>query len=645
MTENSSIRAHAHYPEPRIPPTTRLIARYAFPCLLVVLVAGVLWLRLDRAVEAPSELSHGAKKLANQQSDVLLITAATKARAEQQRVLMDPSQDGWASEAMAQKIDDQLTQLAELIITDQITDVELSSLVSDHFQCGRLRPDGLRAEYDDGTTSVLRRHVSDIGNDQPEFAGARGLSDALAKLGMLLRGARHRRFEQKTVHIEAARGTATTRHYIEHSGVTTNGTVEQHATWRCQWDHAADGAPRLNAILVEDYEETISNVPSTTWFRDVTRSAFRNTPAYQRQFAHGLNHWLKRIETTFGMYVFAEYGLAIGDVDGDGLEDIYICQPGGLPNRLLLQNPDGTVSDHTAQANVGWLDHTSSALLADFDNDGDQDLVTANENRRLLLMSNDGAGRFRLVTELLTEDRHVQSLSAVDYDNDGRLDLYITVGFGDHRARPNELRSPFVYHDANEGGANVMFRNESTKDTWQFTDVTRQTGLDSNNRRHSLAASWEDYDNDGDQDLYVANDYGKNCLYRNTRASFEEIAAEASVMDQGSGMSVSWADYDRNGWVDLYVGNMFSSAGRRITSQSGFRQQADDSTRSILARFAKGNSLFRNSVNGFEDVSAPAAVEIGRWAWSSLFADVNNDGWDDLIVANGYITTENSGDL
>ncbi|MEM8681265.1 MAG: VCBS repeat-containing protein, partial [Planctomycetota bacterium] len=203
----------------------------------------------------------------------------------------------------------------------------------------------------------------------------------------------------------------------------------------------------------------------------------------------------------------------------------------------------------------------------------------------------------------------------------------------------------FVYHDANDGGGNLMFRNDSTPGKWNFVDATAEVGLDANNQRHSLAASWADFDNDGDADLYVANDYGQNCLYRNDGGRFTDIAPEAGVVDFGSGMSVSWGDVDRDGQLDLYVGNMFSSAGNRITRQRQFKPDDDGTTREVYRRFAKGNSLFQNDHGVFKEFSGDAGVEMARWAWSSLFADLNNDGWQDLVVANGYITTEDTGDL
>ncbi|MCH8922909.1 MAG: VCBS repeat-containing protein, partial [Planctomycetes bacterium] len=242
-----------------------------------------------------------------------------------------------------------------------------------------------------------------------------------------------------------------------------------------------------------------------------------------------------------------------------------------------------------------------------------------------------------------------QALSAIDYDEDGDLDLYLCVEYA--TVRKNEERVAFRFDDANDGGANLLLRNDGNdgkdgKAQWRFSDVTSEVGLDTNNRRHSLAASWEDYDNDGDMDLYVANDYGQNCLYRNTDGRFVDVAAEAGVVDHGSGMSVSWADFDHDGHLDLYVGNMFSSAGSRITRQAKFRPEQTGGVRSIYQRFTKGNSLFSGGGDGkFRDVGAAAGVEMGRWAWSSIFADINNDGWQDLIVANGFVTTDDPGDL
>jgi hypothetical protein len=169
--------------------------------------------------------------------------------------------------------------------------------------------------------------------------------------------------------------------------------------------------------------------------------------------------------------------------------------------------------------------------------------------------------------------------------------------------------------------------------------------LDVNNRRFSLAAAWEDFDNDGDQDLYVANDFGRNNLYRNEGGRFMDVAPQLQGEDRASGMSVSWGDVNRDGWMDLYVANMFSAAGRRIAPQEAFSPGSSNEIRQALLRFARGNTLLLQDEGRFRDESEELGVTMGRWAWSSMFADINSDGWDDLLVANGYITTPDPGDL
>jgi hypothetical protein len=180
----------------------------------------------------------------------------------------------------------------------------------------------------------------------------------------------------------------------------------------------------------------------------------------------------------------------------------------------------------------------------------------------------------------------------------------------------------------------------------RFRDVTQEVGLDQNNRRFSYAAAWADYDNDGDMDLYVANDFGRNNLYQNDGGRFRDVASQFGVEDISAGMSATWGDYDGDGLLDLYVSNMFSSAGNRIAYQRQFR--SGDSARSLgdFRRHARGNTLFRNAAgSGFQDVSQPGGVTMGRWAWGAKFADLNNDSLEDLYVANGFISTEDTGDL
>jgi len=367
--------------------------------------------------------------------------------------------------------------------------------------------------------------------------------------------------------------------------------------------------------------------------------------SFREQLAPGIDHWRKRMSGEFAITYDGLQGITVGDVNGDGLSDLYACQPGGLPNRLFVQHRDGTATDRSAESGTDWLEESEGALLVDLDNDGDQDLVIATR-AGMAIMANDGAGNF-VRKDWKQSEPEQTSLAAADYDNDGDLDIYVCS----YRHTTFDYKTgrwpqpPTPYHDANNGGRNVLWRNDGD---FQFTDATAAAGLDQNNRRFSFAAVWEDFDNDGDLDIYVANDFGRNNLYRHEGGRFQDVAAEWGVEDISAGMSVASGDYDNDGWMDIYVSNMFSSAGNRIAYQRRFHSDTANDTRQQFQRHARGNSLFQNrgpDGSGFADVSVEEGVTMGRWAWASLFNDINNDGLQDLLVANGFVTGDDTSDL
>ena len=406
-----------------------------------------------------------------------------------------------------------------------------------------------------------------------------------------------------------------------------------------QWAVGNDGSLTLKGFTKASFLPSVKS--SVAWFTEQTEVTIGKETAFLHHLSHGVDSWISRIESAHGIDAFIRNGMALGDVDGDNRDDVYICQPGGLPNRLFIHQADDTVRE--IDAGVGILDHTSAALFVDIDNDGDQDLVLATP-AGISLLENEGSLSFAARGVLRTNSADCHALAAADYNMDGNLDLYITFALGDRLGDESDNR--FLFHDARDGGENQLFSGDGD---WSFTEVTGQTGLNQDNNRHSLAAAWHDFDLDGDPDLYVANDYGANQLYRNDlgqngKRVFSEIAAMAGAEDKGAGMSASWGDFNRDGLPDLYVGNMYSNAGSRVTSQPDFPMAQDDSLLAVYRRFAKGNTLLSQAKpNHFLEQQGMATM--GRWAWSSVFADLDNDGWQDLFVANGYITATEPEDL
>lgn len=560
----------------------------------------------------------------------------------------DPGEDGWDSEVFSQAASKQLKVIAKLLShPEQVEIAAVEKIVSKEFTCGLLRPKVLEIVFQDQSLTVSRSAQGTTpGEDVTPIVGqgAVALAEALRGLIGPFVNADQVRAKFKLFRVTPERGTVTTQAYYEASGhVTDTGTCQQNALWTFRWKlSVGEPLPTLLSLTVEDYEEVIIQTASTHLFSDCSQAVLGQNRCFTEQLMYGETHWVKRIQTTLGINNFGHNGLAIGDINGDGLEDIYVPQTGGLPNRLFRQNTDGTATEIGSSAGVDFLERTNASLFLDLDDDGDQDLVLA-ASPSILLLENDGSGRFTRVAELNISN--AMSLAAADFDNDGDLDLYVCiyVELGRFEKNAGFGLAPIPYHDANNGAANVLYRNEGE---WDFSDVTVEVGLDMNNRRWSLAACWEDYDNDGDMDLYVANDFGRNNLFQNDQGKFQDVASLVGVEDMAAGMSVSWGDYNRDGWMDLYVGNMFSAAGNRVTFQRKFQGGVADDTKEKFQRLARGNTLFLNAGDGtFRDVSHEAAVTMGRWAWGSVFVDVNNDGWEDLVVANGYFTNEDPDDL
>ncbi len=560
----------------------------------------------------------------------------------------NPAAEGWQSEAFTQAANKQLKQLGEFVVAKSAPPPpHVATLLDGAFSSGPLLPTNSRVVLDDPNFYVERMLLPAESVNRQAATVSRPFDRLRAVVEPLQRAMADYsdlRFKFKLFRVAMSEDHVTTQQYFNLNGRSQRGAREQNAIWEIVWTRPSPSqAPRIQSIRVVEFEQVSTMVPDGLLLNDCTDSVLARNESYQVAGRPSIPYWRDRLESQLGVYHFGHHGLAIGDVNGDDRDDLYVCQTGGIPNHLYLQRSDGTLSDVSSDASVDYLDNTRSALFVDLDNDGDQDLILALTTGLMFLenkSSSDGI-RFNLRARIPSV-RQAFSLSAADYDQDSDLDLYVCVYYGE-QDQVAELPHPLPYFDATNGGGNFLIRNQGG---WRFENITEQVGLGHDNGRFSLASAWEDYDNDGDVDLLVVNDFGPNQLYRNNDGRFEDVAAKAKLLDRAFGMSATFADFDHNQWMDVYVSNMFSAAGNRVTFQPQFKQQLSVMEKERFQYLARGNSLFRNVGRGhFEDVSVSHGVTIGRWSWGSLFADLNNDSWDDLLVANGFLTGESVDDL
>jgi tetratricopeptide (TPR) repeat protein len=424
---------------------------------------------------------------------------------------------------------------------------------------------------------------------------------------------------------------------------------EQHVGhWDLEWISSSNAPGEFQLQSWRALEETRSRSASPV-FADITSSVLGSNASCSTQLNRGVDYWRTILDGACGIDIYGHNGVSVADIDDDGFDDLYICQPAGLPNRLYRNRGDGTFEDITEASGLGVLDNTACALFADFNNDGRQDVVVVRASGPLLFL-NEGKGKFRQRPDAFhfanPPEGTFTGAAVADYDRDGWLDIYFCLY--SYYQGTDQYKYPLPYHDAENGPPNFMMKNQRDR---TFRNVTAESGLNQNNTRYSFCCGWSDYNADGWPDLYVVNDFGRKNLYRNNGdGTFSDVASRAKVEDVGAGMSVCWLDYDNDGAEDLYVADMWTAAGERISAQNIFKKDSPDKVRALYRKHAMGNSLFQNrgprdSAGIFEDRTASAAVGMGRWSWSSDAFDFDHDGFPDLYIANGMISGTSREDL
>jgi hypothetical protein len=357
-------------------------------------------------------------------------------------------------------------------------------------------------------------------------------------------------------------------------------------------------------------------------------------------------------------------GIAIADIDGDGFDDIYVTVRIGK-NMLFRNRGDGAFTEEAALHGLDLPGHTTCALFADFDNDGDLDVVLGRSLLKTTYLENRG-GRFFQHPIPGYMPMAVISMSAADYNGDGLLDVYLCtyrpaapagaspaggvaqVKEGDFDW-PDEFFSPEMAREfrrrlaenrQRKGGTvldqigppNVLLINRGGG-RFEPAPENSTVGI----WRNSLQATWCDYDQDGDPDLFVANDWAPSNLFRNDGpAGFKDVSEVAGVTAYGFSMGASWGDYDNDGLEDVYVSNMYSEPGRRMAARIPGLSK-------MFVESASGNWLHRQTAKGkFQQVAGlePPAMTVmnAGWSWGGSFNDFDNDSFLDLYVLSGYFT-------
>jgi hypothetical protein len=325
-----------------------------------------------------------------------------------------------------------------------------------------------------------------------------------------------------------------------------------------------------------------------------------------------------------GNRIVTSGGVYLADINDDGFTDILVTDVGGP--HLYLASPEGKFRDVTRGSGLSPSRQTTIAVFGDFDNDGLPDLILDNQ-----ALKNIGGGRFRNVTgrsSLRLTD--ATTLSVVDYDRDGKLDLYVSRQHGSGMTGDSWISGP-------GGPGNQLWRNLGD---WQFENVTAQANAEAG-KLSCFTTVWLDVNNDGWPDAYSINEFGGGRLLVNQGdGTFISRPLRTDWNDFGS-MGLQVADVNNDGFMDIFTDNMFTKAGRR-TMENLPEDSYPPEVMKHIKRFVTGSELYINEGGlSFRRAGHDMHVYQVGWSYGPSFVDLDNDGFQDLYATSGFMTVDN----
>jgi len=353
-------------------------------------------------------------------------------------------------------------------------------------------------------------------------------------------------------------------------------------------------------------------------------------------------------------YIYLGGGVGVGDINNDGLEDLYFTG-NMVENKLYLNKGNLEFEDITENAGVQGDDRWYSGIvMADVNQDGFLDIYCSvgaidGTNENVLYINNQDNTFTEKAKEFGIADTGISKQSVfLDFDKDGDLDLFVA------NYPPTSFTAPVDYyaymqeHHASED-SDKLYRNDKGK----FTDITQESGID--NFGLSLGVISSDFNNDSYPDLYISNDFNApDYMYINNQdGTFSNTLNATFQQTSFFGMGVDAADYNNDGWVDLFQLDM--SAADNFRSKANMSSMDPEAFYQSVAlglnhQYMQNSLQLNNGISNkklpvFSNISRLAGVSSTDWSWGGLFADFDNDGWKDLFVTNGIRRDVNNKDF